>query len=316
MLVDSARLVFTCNLCGAENEAHLRSLGREAWSACCSITRWRALMHSLSVQLFGEALILPDFPRRPDIKGIGLGDFWQYADTLSDRLDFTVTHYHREPFLDITDPPSNWFRTADFVLASDVFEHVAPPVSAGFEGAYKLLKPGGFLLLTVPTDGVLSADEEFYPDLHDWRIEEERSSTAPAGQSRLPRPKTHGGDGEEGGVLSMRRFSPTALRRDLRVAGFTEIIEWTEPCLEFGIPETAPITSPDARVPDRRAAGDQGALSCRLAPAAPIRRQAVPPAPPLQLRASAATDSRHSGPASPHPRRSEPVLRCLGPRGG
>ena len=88
------------------------ALGGRSWSANCSITRWRALMHSLSVQLFGEALILPEFPRRPDINGMGLRDATEYADTLSERLDFTVTYYHREPILDITDPPRIWLRTA------------------------------------------------------------------------------------------------------------------------------------------------------------------------------------------------------------
>ena len=47
----------------------------------------------------------------------------------------------------------------------------------------------------------------------------------------------HGGDGEEGGVLAMRCFAPTALSRDLRAAGFTEITSGPSRALSSGSPK-------------------------------------------------------------------------------
>ena len=61
---------------------------------------------------------------------------------------------------------SEQYGTYDFILSSDVFEHVAPPVERAFEEAFRLLKPNGFLCITVPS--VADDTVEYYPDLHEY----------------------------------------------------------------------------------------------------------------------------------------------------
>ena len=117
--------------------------------------RWRSIVHALSLELFGRSLAITDFPVRFDIAGVGLTDWEGYAVPLARRLDYHNTYYHQEPKLDITCPPPEYEGSLDFVISSDVFEHVPPPVALGFAGLRKLLKPGGVAIFSVPyTPGV------------------------------------------------------------------------------------------------------------------------------------------------------------------
>ena len=59
------------------------------------------------------------------------------------RLPSTNTFLHKPPLLNTVSPPKEWLSRFDFVISSDVFEHVVPPVSRAFENALHLLKPGG-----------------------------------------------------------------------------------------------------------------------------------------------------------------------------
>jgi SAM-dependent methyltransferase len=110
----------------------------------------RAMIHLLSQALFGRGIALFDFPIRKDIRGIGLSDWIGYAAPLAQKLNYTNTFYHQEPRLDITDIDPSLEETLDFLIATDVFEHIAPPISVAFENSHKLLKPTGVFILTVP----------------------------------------------------------------------------------------------------------------------------------------------------------------------
>jgi SAM-dependent methyltransferase len=242
VLVDPHTLVFTCNLCGCRCEARPHELQREAHTChnCDSITRHRALAQSLSVELFGQGMPIADFPPRPDLVGMGLSDDEQISRPLADKLSFTTTYYHREPRLDITDPPEDLHGTLDFLLASDVFEHVEPPVHRAFEGSCRLLKPGGVLILTVPTDFIAAETREFFPHLDRYEVIDFEGSPILVNLTRsgawevFDDLQFHGGVGS---VLAMRVFGQPSLRRSLQAAGFSELIEWTNPCPEFGIPQ-------------------------------------------------------------------------------
>jgi hypothetical protein len=65
-------------------------------------------------------------------------------------FSYRNTFFHTEPLIDIIDPPTELLGTLDSVISTDVFEHVVPPVERAFEGAFRLLKPGSALVLTVP----------------------------------------------------------------------------------------------------------------------------------------------------------------------
>jgi hypothetical protein len=88
----------------------------------------RALIYLLSAELLADGLTIPDFPRIGAIKGIGLSDDASYAVPLAGKFDYTNTFYDREPYLDITQPDPKLYGTYDFILSSDVFEHVPAPL--------------------------------------------------------------------------------------------------------------------------------------------------------------------------------------------
>jgi SAM-dependent methyltransferase len=234
-----ARTRFRCNVCGSGCIVPTSKLSREQQSCsfCGSSVRQRSLMCILSLELFGSSLALRDFPVRPDLVGLDMSGAINYADRLQQKLSFTNTYLHKEPQLDITVPNPSWFNRCDFVISSDVFEHVAPPVYRAFDNTLRLLKPGGVFVLTVPyiKTGVTV---EHFPELYDWRIERTATTctllntTADGRSQRFGDLVFHGGEGE---TLEVRIFSQEGVLGELRRAGFTDIHMHGEPFAEFGI---------------------------------------------------------------------------------
>ena len=172
------RTTFMCNICGHLNpRVPLMKLQRETPSCgnCGSTVRFRAVIRLLSLELFGESLVLTDFPARTGIAGLGMSDWHGYAELLAEKLDYVNTFYHQEPRLDITSVSEQFEGRFDFVITSDVFEHVPPPVSLAFSGMFRLLKPGGLVVFTVPWVKASSTAEHF-PTLHAYEFVE----TSPA----------------------------------------------------------------------------------------------------------------------------------------
>jgi hypothetical protein len=141
-------LDWQCNICGALCHTPLSALWRELPScpSCQSTVRFRAIVHLLSMELFGKSLILDDFPVDKAIRGAGLSDWEGYADRLAQKLEYTNTFYHQAPKLDITNIDPAQEGTLDFLICTEVFEHVPPPVSTAFANAWRLLKPSGVLI--------------------------------------------------------------------------------------------------------------------------------------------------------------------------
>lgn len=232
---------FNCNVCSASNPlpANDMHMGREGGhcSACGSTVRLRAMIRLLSLGLFGRALAINDFPPRPDVVGWGLSDWHGYGKRLAARLAYRNTFFHREPRVDIVVPPREALGTLDFLIASDVFEHVPPPVSRAFDGAHALLKPGGLLVFSVPFSIKIDATEEHFPDLHEYTLMDEagrqwlRNRTRDGREQVFDQLKFHGGDGA---TLEMRKFELEALKSDLQRAGFTTALHG-EDAPEWGV---------------------------------------------------------------------------------
>jgi SAM-dependent methyltransferase len=237
-VVDCSLVIsFTCNICGVRNTVETIDWETPNCSGCGSNVRKRAIVYLLTRELFGESFILPDVPRIAAIKGIGLSDDLCYAVPLAGKFDYTNTYYDREPHLDITEPDPKLYGTYDFILSSDVFEHVPGPVERAFEQCFKLLKPEGFLCVTVPS----SLDEntvEHYPDLYNYAI-------VPLGEEPVlvnrrkdgtleihDRLVFHGG---HGATLELRLFSRKQLTEKLRNAGFSEVAFQDDAVEKFGI---------------------------------------------------------------------------------
>ena len=231
-------LHFRCNICGDQSLALISELGRETAScgSCLSTVRMRSMVHVLSQELFGECLALPDFTVRPDLIGIGMSDWDTYAIPLAHKLAYTNTFLDKEPGLDISNVPEEMVGTLDFILSSDVFEHVQPPIAKAFENVSRLLKPDGVFVFCVP---YCKAPEtvEHYPELHDWHIEQRdgryvlNNRTADGRTQLFEDPELHGGEGQ---TLEMRRFSEIGIRRECAAAGLSVRIH-DDVCFEHGI---------------------------------------------------------------------------------
>lgn len=224
-------------------------MGREQWScrSCASTVRWRSVIHALSVELFGKSLAIAEFPYRPDLVGVGLSDWEGYANRLVKKIGYTNTFYHQEPLLDITCIDSMQHGQYDFLISSDVFEHICPPISDAFQNAYKLLKPGGVMILTIPY--VEGETREHFPEVRKFTVAQEGSTwtlhgiTADGGPQRFTDLTFHGGPGT---VLEFRLFGKTSIEQESRNSGFDPVRIHGEAAMEFGIvwnryiPEEAP----------------------------------------------------------------------------
>jgi SAM-dependent methyltransferase len=236
----AGQLSWQCNICGADNRCPVASLERESapcW-ACGATLRYRAVAAVLMLRLFGKVEALASLPDRRHLKGVGMSDANCYAKRLAARLGYTNTFYHREPRLDITKPAPQWLGVHDFVITSDVFEHVAPPVQTAFDNLYALLKPGGVVVFSVPFS-LESETREHYPDLHRFSIRRESKAgwvlenvTVDGRREEFRELVFHGGPGS---TLEMRLFSLAALQRHFAAAGFVDLRVHDEPYFEHGI---------------------------------------------------------------------------------
>jgi SAM-dependent methyltransferase len=190
------------------------------------------------MELFGAALSLPDFPYRPDIMGVGLSDVDIYAVPLAAKLGYINTFYHQEPRLDIMAIPDEFRGSFDFVISSDVFEHVAPPIQRAFEHTRALLRPNGVLVLTVPYVEGEDPTTEHFPSLHNYQVRDSDQGRVLENATRDGRRETltnltfHEGEGD---VLEMRRFTRRSVVAELVNAGFGGIKIYGDSDLPHGI---------------------------------------------------------------------------------
>ena len=231
-------LAFRCNACGERSSFLRTKLLREPQTClnCGSGVRQRSIIHALSTELFGASLALPDFPIRKDLVGIGLSDWDGFALGLAEKLSYTNTYYHQEPLLDITKIDPSQSGRYDFIISSEVFEHIAPPVSKAFENARLLLKPGGVMIFTVPY--VEGKTKEHFPELHEFSLQRKENRTVLVNRTIDGRTQEyseltfHGGAGS---VIEMRLFGKDDLLRCIQDAGFELVRVYSQENLEHGI---------------------------------------------------------------------------------
>ncbi len=220
---------YRCNICGKVNLAVPQpSFGREDGSCrfCGSSVRMRSVVHHLAMGLFQAPVVLPEFPSRPELRGVGLSDWEGMAGPLARKLGYQNTFYHQAPQLDIVAPiPPHWRGKNAFVLSSDVLEHVPPPVGRAFLGCFELLQPGGLLVLTVPF-GAKPATVEHFPELNVFTIAELGADRVLVNRTRSGALQVfdnlvfHGGPGA---TLELREFARADVVQHLHAAGFVEV---------------------------------------------------------------------------------------------
>jgi len=243
-----ARLPFICNVCGTPNSGTLAELSRETLTCthCGSNVRFRAIAYLVTKEVLGKPMPLADVRVDKTITGVGMSDAENYAKPLAEKLGYQNTFYHTDPHLDIAQLDEAHVGRYDFVIASDVFEHVVPPVSVAFRNARRMLKPGGKFIFTVPFVPEGSTREHF-PDLFDWSLAETDGVWTLDNRTRDGRAQRfrdlvfHGGPGS---TLEMRLFSQSDLMRHFDEAGFTRVRIANEPYLPFGIHWPEPWSVP------------------------------------------------------------------------
>lgn len=180
------------------------------------------------------------------LRALGISDSAPYAERLEKHFSYTNTHFHREPRFDLTNPDPAHLGRYDFVVCSDVLEHVRGPVDKAFSTLYALLKPSGFLLVTVPYSLEDSTREHFATLKHiaittlngrPVLVGEDTTGTYVVRDDVV----FHGGSGE---TLEMRIFSQSALRAGLTDAGFSEVTILTAGSSDFGVLFNSPCSLP------------------------------------------------------------------------
>jgi SAM-dependent methyltransferase len=232
-------LEFQCNICGRENRSAESEFGREVPSCpgCGSTVRTRALVHMISREIFGVDLPLPEFPALKGLRGLGMSDSSDLADRLGTRFDYRNTHYHKEPSFDVMNPPERDFGAYDFIISSEVFEHVAPPVEVAFTNVFRLLKPHGLFFFTVPYT-VEEHTVEHFPELDQYGLAHLGDRIVLVNRTRDGRMQVfedlvfHGGPGS---TLEVRRFSEKDLRACFASAGFREVKLYGQNHPPFGV---------------------------------------------------------------------------------
>lgn len=233
-------LHYACNICGRNNAVDLCNLARDERTClgCGSTLRQRGLITALSRKLFdGKSIKLDDWASIPSVHVKGVSDADLVANALSQKLDYQNTFYHQAPLLDVTSPAPGDVASCDVLICSDVLEHVSPPVQRAFDGMRKIIRPNGFLLLTVPCNASASTTEHF-PNLHDYRIQEQDGKRTLVNRTIDGRVEHfdnlvfHGGPGE---TLELRHFALNDVERHLRDAGFTTVEVFAQPDFEHGV---------------------------------------------------------------------------------
>jgi SAM-dependent methyltransferase len=150
---------------------------------------------------------------------------------LAEAFDYRNTFYTREPRFDITAPPAQEFGTYDFIISSEIFEHVLPPVEKAFEATFRLLKPNGVLLLTVPYS-LAPGTAEHFAKLHQFGLAQVGDRVLLVNRTAEGRIEVHEDlvfhFGSSGPALEMREFSESSLRSRLAAAGFSEVYMYSE----------------------------------------------------------------------------------------
>jgi len=229
---------FVCNVCAAEVTAcpdEIVDRDIPSCPKCNSTIRFRGVIHLLSLALYGRSMPLPSFPAEKTIAGLGLSDWEIYAERLAGKFTYANTFFHTEPFLDISKSiPAELKSSADFLISTDVFEHVAPPLQNAFDGAFDLLRPGGHMIFTVPYS-LHATGAEHYPELHDYRVVQFGDEYVVLNRTSAGKfvvhehPIFHGGPGT---TLEMRVPCLNDLTNHLATAGFefqvvkTNVPEW------------------------------------------------------------------------------------------
>jgi SAM-dependent methyltransferase len=218
---------FICNITGnyyfiKDNEKNRDGILKLGFNS-----RLRAICYIFCKIFYGKCKIMNNLKKNKKLIGIGMSDI-ELEKIFKKKFNYTNTFYHRSPYLDIyNDEHVKKYFDLDFIISSDVFEHInpLPSLQVAFDNLFKMLKPGGCLIFSVPY--TYGEHKEHYPNLYNYKIEYNNGEyilhnvTIDNKTEIFKNLCFHGGPGN---VLEMRIFSKKSLTLFIESAGFIDII--------------------------------------------------------------------------------------------
>lgn len=234
-------LVVLCIMCASA--VGLTSIGRPDMvregmicGHCGSSWRMRSVILAILTGLRLPHHPLPAIDADWSRIGLGCSDDVRLAAALSHRFRYVNTFLDEFPRLDISHPPQHAISTFEFVVTSDVLEHVLPPLSEAVDGLYSLVRPGGFAVVSVPVSATDGPCREHYSGLTSYTVGTGGQVEWVDGQGNERvdvEPEWHGGSGR---TLAFRQFTDESFVTCLEEAGFTDVMP--APSVEgLGVPE-------------------------------------------------------------------------------
>jgi SAM-dependent methyltransferase len=147
---------------------------------------------------------------------------------------------------DAVTPSADYINTCDYLISTEVFEHVVHPVARAFDSARKVLRSGGVFVFTVPFTNATETKEHF-PHLHEYKLVELEGEHILVNKRRDGEIETHRNlvfHGGPGTTLEMRVFCRADVIKHLEQAGFIDIRVMDENVPEFGIIHKQPWSVP------------------------------------------------------------------------
>jgi SAM-dependent methyltransferase len=173
------------------------------------------LIHFLGYENRTLKSLSPDWSRI----GLGISDDIALASKVPTKFFYSNTYFDTFPQLDIRNVPPEAKGKFEFVLCSDVLEHIDCDLDLAIQGVLGLLKPNGFALFSVPV--VENAIEtEFYPNLMSFEIINNQVHWVDKQEIMHVdnSPEFHGGRGQN---LAFRQFDDDQFRKVLEFNGFS-----------------------------------------------------------------------------------------------
>lgn len=216
-----AKASFLCAICG--HISSYESVGRESMPCdwCGATWRARAMVIALLQALGKPNVALTQISEDWSLRGIGISDDIKIASKLVSKFSYVNTYYHQAPKLNLCSVDEQWLESSQFVICSDVLEHVPAPAETALRGLHSILQPGGVAVISVPykPEGVT---DEFYPELDRYEVIDsnvvwhDNSGTKHVDSS----PEFHGGAGQ---TLAFRLWSLPGLLEALMNCGFSHV---------------------------------------------------------------------------------------------
>ncbi len=207
-LMDNPSAPIRCNICGYDGSFIRKENERESMICknCSSSSRLRAVMYILGTCLGISRLPVVAWAKDKEIRILESSGRGPYPMMLKEKFDYYNTEYDpaselmKRPFTAYADFQSLAYDEGvfDYVIASDVFEHVREDAK-GFSEIFRVLKKGGAFILTVPYN-------------HEWEQTLTRVKVEGDKDIELLPPEYHGGGGQTLAYRTYGRDLPDRLR--------------------------------------------------------------------------------------------------------